>query len=74
MKNEKEGIEKNSRKEGSAAFAWFHATSLNGGAMCMGAVMASYFSVHMTDTLKLPAASASLIMLIASLWDAVNDP
>ena len=74
MKNEKEGIENNSRKEGSAAFAWFHATSLNGGAMCMGAVMASYFSVHMTDTLKLPAASASLIMLIASLWDAINDP
>ena len=40
----------------------------------MGAVEASYFSVHMTDTLKLPAASASLIMLIASLWDAFNDP
>ena len=62
------------KKEGSTAFAWFHASSVNGTVMWMGAVVASYFSVHLTDDLKLPAASASLIMLIASLWDAINDP
>ena len=61
-------------KEGSNAFAWFHATSVNGGAMCIAAVIASYFSVHMTDTLGLAPAAASLIMFIASLWDAINDP
>lgn len=74
MTIEQSNIQPAAEKEGSTAFAWFHATSVNGGAMCMGGVIASYFSVHMTDTLKLPAASASLIMLIASLWDAFNDP
>ena len=62
------------KKEGSTAFAWFHASSVNGSVMWMGAVVASYFSVHLTDDLKISAAAASLIMLIASLWDAINDP
>lgn len=61
-------------KEGSNVFAWFHATSVNGGAMVMAAAISSFFSVYMTDTLKIPAAVASAIMLIASLWDAINDP
>lgn len=61
-------------KEGSNAFAWFHATSVNGGAMAIAAVIASYFSVHLTDDLGMAASSASLIMLIATLWDAINDP
>lgn len=60
--------------EGSTGFKWFHATSVNGGAMLIAAVIASYFSVYMTDTLKVPAAAASMIMFIATLWDAVNDP
>ena len=58
----------------STAFKWFHATSVNGGAMVIAAVIASYFSVFMTDTMKLPVGLASLVMLIASLWDAINDP
>lgn len=61
-------------KDGSNAFAWFHATSVNGGAMIMAAVLASYLSPYMTDTLKIPAATCSLIMFIATLWDAINDP
>ena len=28
----------------------------------------------MTDTLKIPAAAASAIMFVATLWDAINDP
>lgn len=61
-------------KEGSNAFAWFHATSLNGSAMTIAAVLASYFSVHMTDDLHMAAGAASLVMFIATLWDAINDP
>lgn len=62
------------KDEVGSAFKWFHATSVNGGAMLMAAVIASYFSVYMTDTLKIPAAAASAIMFVATLWDAINDP
>lgn len=62
------------KDEVSSAFKWFHATSVNGGAMLIAAVIASYFSVYMTDTLKIPAAAASAIMFVATLWDAINDP
>lgn len=61
-------------KEGGNAFAWFHATSVNGGAMAIAAVIASYFSVHLTDDIHMAAKSASIIMFIATLWDAINDP
>ena len=61
-------------QEVSTAFKWFHATSVNGGAMLIAAVLASYLSPYMTDTLKIPAATASVIMFISTLWDAVNDP
>lgn len=64
----------NVKDEVGSAFKWFHATSVNGSAMLMAAVIASYFSVYMTDTLKIPAAAASAIMFIATLWDAINDP
>lgn len=60
--------------EVSTAFKWFHATSVNGGAMLIAAVLSSYLSVYMTDTLKIPAAACSLVMFIATLWDAINDP
>ncbi len=62
------------KDEVSLAFKICHATSVNGGAMMIAAVLASFLSVYMTDTLKIPAASASVIMFIATLWDAINDP
>ena len=62
------------KKEASNAFVWFHSTSLSGGAMIISAIIATYFSVFMTDTMMLPAAACSVIMFIASLWDAINDP
>ncbi|MBO6127950.1 MAG: MFS transporter [Pseudobutyrivibrio sp.] len=62
------------KSEVSTAFKWFHATSVSGSAMMIAAVLASYLSVYMTDTLQIPAATASLIMFIATLWDAINDP
>jgi len=66
--------QKKSNSEVSTAFKWFHATSLGGSAMIFTAVLASYLSVYMTDTLKIPAATCSVILFIATLWDAINDP
>lgn len=64
----------NKNKEISKWFAWFHASSVNGTAMLIAAVVSSYFSVFMTDTMMLPAGIASTIMFIAFGWDAINDP
>lgn len=74
MSNEKTNQNVVVKDEVSTAFKIFHATSVNGGAMMIAAVLASFLSVYMTDTLKIPAASASVIMFIATLWDAINDP
>ena len=74
MANEKTVSTKSSEEHVSTAFKWFHATSVNGGAMIIAAVISSYFSVYMTDTIGLPAALASVLMFIATLWDAINDP
>lgn len=62
------------KKEGGLAFTISYALSYNGGAMLVSATIASYFSVFMTDTMAIPAAAASVLMFIATLWDAVNDP
>lgn len=69
-----ESVTIKNEKKVKTSFMWFHATSVSGGAMLISSVIASYFSVYMTDSLFVPAATASLIMLIATLWDAVNDP
>ena len=67
MANEKTVSQTGSKDHVSTAFKWFHATSANGGAMLIAAVLASYLSVYMTDTLMIPAATASLIMFV-SRW------
>ncbi|MCD8232281.1 MAG: MFS transporter [Clostridiales bacterium] len=51
-----------------------HGLSNGGGFMLIQATVASYISVYMTDTVGIAAGTASIIMLIATLWDAVNDP
>lgn len=55
-------------------FAFFHATSVNGAAMLIAAIIANYISIYLTDTVGLAATSVSLLMFIATLWDAINDP
>ena len=55
-------------------FAFFHATSVNGAAMLIAAIIANYISVYLTDTVGLAATSVSLLMFISTLWDAINDP
>lgn len=58
----------------STAFVWFHATSVNGGAMAIAATIATYFSLYVQETIGITAAQLSIILLICSLWDAINDP
>ena len=50
------------------------ALSQGGGFMLIQATVASFISVFMTDTMLIPAAAGSVIMLVATLWDAINDP
>lgn len=67
-------VEKKDEEDVGRAFKWFHATSVNGTAMTISAVIASYFSAYMTDTLGIAAGAASGIMFVSTLWDAINDP
>ncbi len=61
-------------KKPTLAFTLSWALSYQGGAMLVSATIASYFSVYMTDTIGIPAAAASVMMFIATLFDAINDP
>ena len=58
----------------SKKFVWFHATSVNGGAMCIAATIASYFSIYVQETVGITAAQLAVILLICNIWDAINDP
>ena len=58
----------------STAFTWFHATSVNGGAMAIAATIASYFSLYAQETVGITAAQLAVILLICNIWDAINDP
>lgn len=58
----------------SKAFTWFHATSVNGGAMAIAATIASYFSLYVQETVGITAAQLAVILLICNIWDAINDP
>ena len=65
---------KKSLKKNGKLFSICHATSVYGAATITYAAIGSFFSPYMTDIMKIPAAAASAIMLIATLWDAINDP
>ena len=58
----------------SKAFTWFHATSVNGGAMAIAATIATYFSLYAQETVGITAAQLAVILLICNIWDAINDP
>lgn len=51
-----------------------YAMATGSGYQIMGAVVGSYLLVFLTDTFGVPAGAAGVIMVIASVWDAVNDP
>ena len=43
----------------SRAFTWFHATSVNGGAMAIAATIASYFSLYAQETVGITAIESA---------------
>ena len=53
---------------------WAYALSSGGGFMLIQATVATFISTYMTDTVLISASTASVIMLVATLWDAINDP
>lgn len=61
-------------KKQSKAFFKIYPLAYGIGLQLIGATVATYFSIFMTDTFGVPAAAASIIMFIATLWDAINDP
>ncbi|SET19727.1 glycoside/pentoside/hexuronide:cation symporter, GPH family [Pseudobutyrivibrio sp. C4] len=73
-KNEEKTNLVRSQKEGSFKFTFFWAASANGTAQLMSATVATFVSAFMTDVMLIPAALCSLIMLISTAWDAINDP
>ena len=62
------------KKEASAKFTLFWASSANGSAQLMAATVATFVSAFLTDKMLIPAGIASVLMFISSFWDAVNDP
>jgi len=58
----------------SKAFTFFYATSTNGAPMLIASIITTYYTLFLTDELKIPTMTCSLIMLIATIWDAINDP
>ncbi len=73
MVNEKGKIVKDSEKV-NKGFLFSYALAGGGGFMMLQAVIGSYFSIFMTDTFGIPAGILSVIVLVASIWDAINDP
>lgn len=51
-----------------------YAMSYGSGYQIMGSLVGSYLMVFLTDTFGVPAATVGVIMVLASIWDAINDP
>lgn len=62
------------KQEENKGFLRTYPFAFGGGMMLISATVATYFSIFMTDTFGIPAAAASVIMFVATLWDAINDP
>lgn len=62
------------KEKQSNAFFKIYPFAYGIGLQLIGATVATYFSIFMTDTFGVPAAAASVIMFVATLWDAINDP
>lgn len=61
-------------KTGDRGFMWSYAFSAGGGFNFILALITSYLSGYLTDNLLIPAAAVSVLMTVATVWDAVNDP
>ncbi|MBE5969127.1 MAG: MFS transporter [Lachnospiraceae bacterium] len=63
-----------SQKKADRKFILSYAFSAGGGFQFIIALITSYFSVYLTDNLMISAGIVSIIMTVATLWDAINDP
>lgn len=52
----------------------FYALGASTGKQFITGVIATYILVYLTDTFGVPAGAAGVIMFIATVWDAINDP
>lgn len=66
----------NSNQEGRLSLKTVisYAMSYGSGYQIMGSLVGSYLMVFLTDTFGVPAAAVGVIMVLASIWDAINDP
>ena len=69
-----ENVKVKGKEKSNNSFIWSHALATGGGFMLIQATVASYFSLFMTDVFGVPAAALSVIVFIATCWDAINDP
>jgi len=67
-------MEKKEKGKLSLATIISYGMSYGSGYQIMGSLVGSYFLIFLTDTFGVPAAAAGVIMVIASIWDAINDP
>lgn len=51
-----------------------YAFATGSGYQIMGSLVGSYLMIFLTDTFGGPAGAVGVIMVVASIWDAINDP
>lgn len=51
-----------------------YAFATGSGYQIMGSLVGSYLMIFLTDTFGVPAGAAGVVMVLASIWDAINDP
>ncbi len=62
------------KKKLSLATIISYAFATGSGYQIMGSLVGSYLLIFLTDTFGVPAGAAGIIMVVASIWDAINDP
>lgn len=51
-----------------------YALATGSGYQIMGSIVSAYLMIFLTDTFGVPAAAVGVVTVIASVWDAINDP
>ena len=51
-----------------------YALATGSGYQIMGSLVGAYLMIFLTDTFGVPAGAVGVITVVASIWDAINDP
>lgn len=51
-----------------------YALATGSGYQIMGSLVGTYLMIFLTDTFGVPAGAVGVITVVASIWDAINDP